>query len=66
VNGKSKPLTVSELLTNVKTLIHHALTLPSNDSHEVVLVGRNISMNFLLDDGQSQWFEGHVISKVHI
>ena len=66
VGDRRVDLSVEELTLSVKNLVRHALTVPL-DNHDdgPVLVGRDIEMNFDTDKG-SDWFNGHVISKVNI
>lgn len=58
-------MSVEELTENVKKLVRHALALPQHDDDDgsPLLVGRDIQMKFNEDD-RSEWYTGHVISKV--
>jgi hypothetical protein len=64
VDGKRVQLSLDELTQNVKSLVSHALKIPStDDSDGPVLVGMNVRMRFQTDDG-TNWYKGYVISKV--
>lgn len=64
VNGRTVMLTVEEMTANVKTLVAHALHIPSTSSPEMqVIVGRRVRHK-LKTDGEDVWYFGRVISQV--
>ena len=65
-DDKRVNLSVEELTENVKKLVRHALSKPSDQEDNnggLVLIGRDIRMKFEKEVG-SEWVNGHVISKV--
>jgi hypothetical protein len=63
-NGKSIPLTISELTEKVKVLVTHACTLPTNTVAEnQVILGKRVRHLFQ-DGGRDVWYTGRVISQV--
>ena len=66
VGNKRVDLSVEELAENVKSLVRHAFTITTEEDDDgPVLVGHDISMKFDKNNG-SEWYKGHVISKVTI
>ena len=66
VGNRRVDLSVEELAENVKSLVRHALTINTEDNDDgPIVVGHDIKMKFDKDNG-SEWYKGHVISKVTI